>query len=536
MLSFDATPTLYWLLGYLLALGCIAAALRKQVPEVVFLLISLATFVFMRWPVVVLNRELNPDESQMISHAITLFYDPVYWRSVDGTTIGPLDIYWLVIPKLLGLPITYSTARVMGLLSNLAALVFFYQTLRLLFSAQVARFGVLLPLFFLAFTQETDWVHYSSEQVPLALMAACLYLCVRLWRSGGESGWQAFALGCVAGMVPFAKLQAVPQVLFLVGVGIYMAWSHGREKKQWQPLLSLLLGGVLFPSMVGLWAWYHGLLGDIWDFYIKGNVVYAGESSWLDIPMRLLEIVVLTPDFLVLAGAVVVLAVIGAVGFFQKKNTPLGLFPAFLAVGYLLLGIYAATKSGNQFVHYLHFILYPFALVGVWSLALLRTKSVGWLALVGLLGYFGLSDALAYYKTRQFNQHPSIGAQALHQSEVVQQLRQYTQSGDYMVVWGWQCRYYVEAQLPHGTAENHSERCIFEHPLQGTYRERYLLDLQRTRPVVVVDAVGKNSHWVQDKATQGIGAFPELERYIRENYHFKGEYDDARLYIRNDRY
>ena len=535
MLSFDATPTLYWLLGYLLALGCIAAALRKQVPDVGFLVLALITFLFMRWPVVVLNRELNPDESQMISHAITLFYDPVYWRSVDGTTIGPLDIYWLVIPKLFGLPIAYSTARVMGLLSNLAALVFFYQTLRLLFSAQVARLGVLLPLFFLAFTQEIDWVHYTSEQVPLALMAACLYLCVWLVRSGGGHR-QALALGFTAGMVPFAKLQAVPQVLLLVGIGIYMTWSHGREKKQWQSLLSLLLGGVLFPSMVGLWAWHHGLLGDIWDFYIKGNVVYAGESSWLDIPVRLFEIVALSPDFMALLGVTALLLLVAIAGFSQKNYSSVGHFPLILTMGYLLLGIYAATKSGNQFVHYLHFVLYPLALLGVWSLAWLRTRSVGWLALAGLLGYFGLSDALAYYKTGQFNQYPSIGARALHQSEVVQQLRLYTQPGDYMVVWGWQCRYYVEAQLPHGTAENHSERCIFEHPLQDTYRRRYLRDLQRTRPVVFVDAVGKNSHWVQDKATQGIGAFPEMERYITENYRLKGEYDDARLYIRNDRY
>ena len=73
-----------------------------------------------------------------------------------------------------------------------------------------------------------------------------------------------------------------------------------------------------------------------------------------------------------------------------------------------------------------------------------------------------------------------------------------------MVVWGWQCVYYVEAQLAQGTAENHSERSIFNHPMRKTYRERYLADMKRTKPAIVLDAVGKNSFWVQNKKTQGI--------------------------------
>ncbi len=104
-----------------------------------------------------------------------------------------------------------------------------------------------------------------------------------------------------------------------------------------------------------------------------------------------------------------------------------------------------------------------------------------------------------------------------------------------MVVWGWQCRYYVEAQLAQGTAENHSERCIFQHPLQAVYRQRYLRDMKRTRPVVFIDAVGKNSTWVQDVATQGYESFPELAVYIRKNYAYLGRIDDTRLFIRKDR-
>jgi hypothetical protein len=124
----------------------------------------------------------------------------------------------------------------------------------------------------------------------------------------------------------------------------------------------------------------------------------------------------------------------------------------------------------------------------------------------------------------------------MHKSEVVNEALKYTTSQkDYMVVWGWQCRYYVEAALPQGTAENHSERSIFDHPLRAQYRARYIKDLYRTQPIVFIDAVGKNSLWVQDVKTQGYESFPELKTFIEENYVFKGSIGGDRLFIRKDR-
>jgi purine nucleoside permease len=123
----------------------------------------------------------------------------------------------------------------------------------------------------------------------------------------------------------------------------------------------------------------------------------------------------------------------------------------------------------------------------------------------------------------------------LWESPVVKEIKKRRQKGDYMVVWGWQCVYYVEAQLAQGTAENHSERSIFDLPMRARYRSRYLSDMERTKPVFVIDAVGKNSLWVQNKKTQGIESYPELYQYVRSHYTFAGDFDDTRLYIRNDR-
>ena len=71
--------------------------------------------------------------------------------------------------------------------------------------------------------------------------------------------------------------------------------------------------------------------------------------------------------------------------------------------------------------------------------------------------------------------------------------------------------------------------------MRDTYRKRYMSDLARTQPAFVLDAVGRNSHWLQDKKTQGIESYPELNQYIGNHYTLLGEYDDVRLFIRNDR-
>lgn len=547
MLTFDASPTVYWALIYVLTLLVVGSNFRKELPTPLYLFGCLAVFVLMRLPSVLLNRELNADESQMLSHALTLYQDSVYWRSVDGTTIGPLDNYLLVIPRLLGFQLDYTSARVMGLLCGIGSLYFFFVALKRWFGKATARVALLLPLIFLAFTQETDYVHYSSEQLPLFLLSICLALLAEL--SQGKKKiifqeiktpvWQAYGLGLVAGMVPFAKLQAVPQALLLVVAGLYFTYQYFVKNKNCQPLLLLLLGGISFPAMALVWILSQGVFPDFIDFYILGNAVYAGGSGLAEIPTQFGKLVLLSPDFTALLGVVALVTILGLFGekrgLVKPQNTP-GLSVSVLILGYGLVAVYAATKSGNLFVHYLNFCVYPLGLAA--ALGISKIKDNKWLALAGpllLLGWFGIQDALSFYKTRQLNVFVSVEARVLLQSPVVRAMRSYVKPNDKMVVWGWQCRYYVEAQLAQGTAENHSERSIYQHPLREEYRARYLRDMQRNQPAIFIDAVGKNSVWVQDVATQGHESFPKLAAHISKNYKYVGKIDDTRLFVRNDR-
>ncbi|MCF0065411.1 hypothetical protein MUK70_24420 [Dyadobacter chenwenxiniae] len=534
MLTFDNSPPVYWFIGYALAAFVVFSAFFKPIPTKIYLASAILLLIIMRLPVIVFNRELNPDESQMLSHAITFFKDPVYWRSVDGTTIGPLDNYLLAIPRLLGFQINYTSGRIMGLLCSGGALLLLFYSLKNWFGAAIARKISVVPILFLAFTQEVDFVHYSSEQLPVLLLAVCVWCLSKATSNLGNLKSDLYFLGLAAGTIPFAKLQAVPQALVLAVAGLWVGFQYFKSKKESKPLIFLILGGLTFPLLMLIWTLAFNVFSDLIEFYILGNAIYADGKGFFEIPGQFLRIFRLTTDFQIFTLALIVPIICAFYQIFRKPNADKTNLVIPVTILLLLFSsIYAVTKSGNDFIHYLNFCIIPWTLMAGYGLSRIEKWSVAFPAVV--LIWFASNDAYHFIKERRLNAFDSVNARTLAQSPVVLELKKYSQPDDYMVVWGWQCVYYVEAQLAQGTAENHSERSIFSHPMQEKYKSRYLSDIERNKPAIVLDAVGKNSMWVQNKKAQGIESYPALFQYILNNYKLIGDFDDTRLYVRKDR-
>ncbi len=143
MPHFDTYPILYWLPVYALCWGVLWLAFRPAVNRRVFVPSALGLLFLLRLPSIVFNAEVNPDESQMITQALTLRQNPVYFQSVDGTTAGPLDSYFLVLPGLLGLPFDYITAHLMAFGLVAVYLWLLFRTAPLWFSGSAARLALL---------------------------------------------------------------------------------------------------------------------------------------------------------------------------------------------------------------------------------------------------------------------------------------------------------------------------------------------------------------------------------------------------------
>ncbi len=542
MLSFDDFPVVYFALGYVLAAVIVVLLVygnKLRFQEPAFLLLSVVLVVFMRLPVLVFNQEINPDESQMIAHAITLKQFPIYWQSVDGTTIGPLDNYVLILPSFLGFAFDYTSARLVGLLCILGSLYFFYQSLKNFFNNSVAQLAVLPLLFLVAFTQDADFVHYSSEQLPVLLLNVGLWLLSRLFENDKaksifykpvDTSVGLFWLGFVLGMSPFAKIQVVPQAAVL---GLFALVFTFQAQNLLKNASALVAGALVFPLLTVGWAAAYGVLDDFWDFYVLGNLIYAGGSTVWDSVLRLPSFFAKSPDFLLFLVSIGLISLWAVFTLNNKRKRHTNLI--FLASLGLVASLYAATKSGNDFVHYLNLCIYPFGLVGALFFSnILDNQRLAWLGSVVCFLPFATAFGYKTLTHQPLNAYVSTTDHRVPVSGVSKLILQHATPKDRLVVWGWMCRYHVETQMPQGTAENHSERCIYPHPMRDKYYQRYLADLRTNQPKVFVDAVGSNSLWLNDRTTQAHEMFPELRDVIVQNYHLVGEVENTRVYVRNN--
>lgn len=529
--GFDHFPTVYLLTGYALAAIVAGLAIRSgKGISYLYLFGAVGLFFFGRLPVIAYNRELNVDEAQMLTQAMTLVRDPVYWRSVDGTTGGPLGSYFLIAASWVTGNFSYITAHLAAFLLESLFFTLTFLAIRNWCGGKTAALLTYPAVLFLAFTQYGDFVHYSSELVPVTLLSVIVYL----FSTHGFLAKKRYAtsvwLGILFVAMPFGKIQSIP----LLGVcGLYFLIQAIR-KKEYLHLLAAAAAGLGALALLFCVLWLNGVLDDFFFYYINANFNYGESGSWIDNLLKLPAQFIVGMDFLTVLIPIPVLLLF-AITHPTRPSLRLLLF----SVGLIGMGVLAISRTGTGYTHYLFFLLIPFVLFGASLSEVLPTgKTNAPLAIAGLsLLSVMVFTAIHYRQDRVLNHYASgpVENRTLPFSPVGIALDQYKRPGDYLVVWGWNCQYYIESQLPQGVAENHTIRSSFEHPFRNQYRERYIGDLHRTKPALFVDVTGPNSYWMQDSLTQGYQSFPELKDYIDRNYRRVKTVDHVRIFLRSDR-
>lgn len=549
MLHFDTSPVLYWFPCCLLCFGLVWAAFRTQLSNTLVLGLAAIMLLLLRLPTLLYNREINPDESQMITQGRTLAIDPVYFRSVDGTTIGPLDSYVLILPSWIGLPFDYIAARLVGYVLLVGSLVFLFRAAKRWFGSTPARLALLPSVFVLGLTQNSDLLSYCSELVPLLLLSAGISIFAHFDTSSRPVHGRLFLLGILIGAVPLGKLQGAPMAAILGLFSLITLFRQPTSLSSKLTQIALLgLGTIACPlAFIGM-AWANGLYDDFWLFYIEGNLRYGGNTAHWDNVMAFSSHLGKSDEFgwlILLTGLLTILS-IGRYSLLVNRPVLSAVWAVRLGFIYLMLlaAFYAVTRTGTEFVHYFYFLLGPLFLLLALSgkILLYPPASPAWklapLAICGLfLGLIVSKGTFRYLQNAPLNYYPNNEQKGFStpQPPIVQQIRKYGRENEPLVVWGWRCDYYVSAAMPQGTAENHSERCVFNSPMTPFYQQRYLKNFLRTVPPVFVDAVGKHNAWLTDRKTQGFEIIKPLADFIRTNYQYMGLYNDARLYVRNDR-
>ncbi len=540
--------------GFLLLASALAAffhpaGARRWNHSLVFIaLLGIAIFAF-RWPLLFDNRELNnPDESQMLAGAIALQHDPVFWRSVDGNTTGPLDQWPLALLGALGVRLDYTNARLLALTLAWATLVFTWLALRVRFDDGLARILVLPPAALQIVTPFWDFVQYSSEHVPVALLAAATWLILgELYpKIRHDRPWRWVLAGVLLGAVPFAKLQGAPAGLWLAVALVFLLFDTPRPLRTRARSAAFLVGGALvLPLAILAMILWHGLWPDFWSAYIVNNYAYGQRFSggWSDYTRGFLSLVRNATGFELyffpMIGALVA-ALPWRVHRWSHAESRYNL----ISLGLLAIAAWSVAAPGRNYTHYLQFLIAPLALAtGALVGAIVQsfrdhTLPVSRYAIAPALTVVFLGFTLwPQFKFCTYMEYPPIGHYSQTRGRLIRSpeatlLATFTRPEEPIAAWGWTPRFFVEAQRRHAPREAHSALQLFEAPVREFYRERYLADFQRTQPPWFFDTTGPGSFAFDDRSRHGHETFPELAALIARDYHLIAESPSARLYGR----
>lgn len=544
---FGSSPLPYYVLALTALAAFVALAVRRENDrtdtlrfDCAFIVVAGLTLLAWRWPNFLWQYPLNPDEGLWVAGALKVRTDWVPWRGFDGATSGPLTAYTLALPALFGARIDFFSARFLGVCLLTLTLGGLYFAVKWLNGARIARLALLPPVLLLALTKDWNFLHFSSETVPIFLtttaLAASAYLAREAMPERRRIAACAIAGVCL-GSAGLAKLQSLPIAFVLLGfvvAGIFFGGRH-REKSAIKAALvfaaSLALVPLIVPTVLGA----TGELRYAIRSYLQSSVGYVGEGIHIG-PSFLFESSASYTAFLV--GSLIVVAFGVAIIFWERRApSRLSLGMAAAALFLLVAAGFAIYTPRRPFQHYLLLSIVPASWCVAAVLRLVRETSFGKereplvtgsylsLFLVSALGVSLASGPSALVTEIASNSKSPGSKQAVA-------LSRYAPRGSRVAIWGSCPELYVQTGTIMATRYGQMG------PIPaGHFREYYegilMRDLEQSRPVVFVDAVHPGAFNLNDRATQGHETFPALAAFVRRNYQIKEEVGGVRIFVAN---
>ncbi|MGM9509240.1 hypothetical protein ACS5NO_16005 [Larkinella sp. GY13] len=495
-------------------------------------------------PFIFYNDQLNPDESQMLTQAITLAYDPVFWRSVDGTTGGPINSYLILLLKYIGFSFDYFTLHLLSVVLIIISLFTTYCTLRLFYDFKSSFLSLLIPFQFFFFTNHGDFNHYNSELPSVTLLTAGVFLLGQIFRSAKNSFLLVGTLGLVCGLVPLAKLQGGP-LAFLYIFCAFLAIIKGKLSTLRKSLLIVSMGSGIMIVATSLFVYliYNHLMYDFYIMYIKTNLSHYNPGNSFQSFIKLFfkssydYVFFLISCFLLWIVATIMAFNNRMYSFFYNKKLWFLLLNATIS-------LLVVTKTGYIFEHYLFYTIFPITLLTAYSLNQIlesgNNQEQAYRKVVILSIGLLIGSTLVYaLKLPRKNQNFTMTSTPLHEKRVARLIKKYSKPTDCLVVWGWNMRYHTLSGLRQGTKENHSIRCmttnslgaIHDPQLIAYYGRAYIDDLKRNNPPVFIDEVKanrffENPEWVVHEN------IPGLKQIIADKYQLLTHESGVSVYIR----
>lgn len=493
-----------------------------------------------RWPTWLVTREYNQDESHLLAGFFTLRGDPVFWRSVDGLTTGPLDYYILFATGWFPATNPFFALRITAAVLLLVTLLFMHVSLSVLYGRRVARVASFGAICVESFSLHADLLHHSTELLPVALLSLAFWLAVQRLVLG-KSRWLNLAGGFLLGCTPFAKLQGGP-IACAAGIVwvIHELVQPGVTRRERGRNVALLVMGAVAPLVfalaliAGTGIWYDAKMS-----YFAGNVEYVNDSSEsIRVTVaRLVRNLLTAPTLIGLWLAMVGVWVLATLGLDRDSAYPRKLYLGWSILLLVVAGVCVAVPH-RPFIHYAQFLVIPATLVFGGVLALTGDAARPPVRRVLLLSALFVS-VIPILWARAISMPPYAGLLSSYRehpwSALSLNLLQYAKPGESLGIWGWRNSCYAETGLRQATREVCTFAQLQPGPLQTYFKNRYLNDLQHALPPVFIDTTGPGGFGFDLLSHRHEQQFPALAAFIARNYTLVAQPEGVRLYVRKDR-
>lgn len=539
--------------AYLAATVCIIFWIRMasvkvdRAADIAFLAATFAAIFTVRFPSFSHATPLNVDEALFAANAMRSYFGWTNWGMIDPTTSGPLNSIILTWPHIFGGDITLYSGRVTAALIACGVTGFVYASARRITPQIWAIIATLPCALFYTTTRNFDFIHYSSEQLPVLLIAGSIYFLICFAQRPTKLSCGIAAV--LAGSIPFAKLQGLPWAA-LLGLAILVVactCNPGRVRKSALIALTIVFGSL--PAVLFLLPLVF--TGDFDDF-VKSYLLqqYLRKGSEKSSIIALLTMASSVRAFTIAAAAITAICAALVLSSLRKRSWPeLSKVQSFLII-LTLLALSVAFSSvllpGRNYQHYLLFLIPALSLASISAtsivasfcsgIAIRRTAFI----LIGLGSILPtlalLSNELSYdrHLKRAFKGLLTEGPTSPNSLSWLR-----PKSDDTIVCWGWQPECYVESGLKSATRDGTNENQLYSTELRPYFRERFLADFSRSTPAFVIDFVAPGGFGFDHFEYQSIKTFPEFNKMIEAEFGAMSKVDPPsrcpRLFVRRSR-
>lgn len=514
----------YYLLLFLTLLFLLFLSFKMIKNDNILKILIIISLLFFRLPSFIMGT-LDPDESQWMSAVNVMLNNPTYWKSIDTTTTGPFNTFFLMFVYKLGFPINYFTIRIiLVLLIQFPTILFLYESFKIITNTPKARLAIFPILLLYMFMYNKELVSYNSEQIPNLLLSVSIYCCVKYYYKSVKN---ELLTGIILGIIPYSKLQFVPVAIF---IGCFYIWILWYRKAKINSIFKLIIGTTIPTVIVLLYLLITGEWNDFWISYIEMNLIYAKSglnNNGIGFPESLQNIPFLlkkSKEFKFLAIGLITMASYTIIYILINKKTKFVLKQIIFGTLFFLFSTWSIIQSGNKFLHYIYIYIIPLSMLSLWNI---MNKPMSKFNINIYLSLFICLILLKQYTDRYFMYDILENKETKYQALSLK-LETYDKPNDKIAVWGWNNELYIETENIQATRDAITYYQTITSPNQIYYQERFIDDMEDNKPTYFINSIP--GRFYQDTSCS-FTHYPIIANYIFKNYKLIDE-NDKRIYVR----